>query len=197
MTPLSLLLAAALAGVVGFNVVNAVRGKFTFDLGWGRSFHRLGPIVVTMEAPRELVYETIAGPYLGRTPKSMRDHLQVETSGDDYALATHYTDFPLYTAETVELVEFDAPERVSFRHLRGPVPYAQEAFVLSEPDDGTTELEYTGELGIDFWGLGAVLARTWVVPWWEDVVRSSLEDTKEAAEGRAAARTRRDADDGG
>lgn len=198
MTLVSLLLAAALLVVLAVTVGLAIRGKLTLDLGWGRSVHPLGPIVLDIEAPRELAYQSIAGPYLGRTPKRMRDHLDVLEQGDDYALATHYTTFPLYTAETVELVQFDAPGRVSFRHLRGPVPHAEEAFELTEVDDGTTELTYTGELGMDFWGLGSLLARRWVVPTWEAVVRDSLADIKAIAERRAEARARRGAlDDAG
>ena len=33
----------------------------------GRSIHQLGPITATIRAPRELTYEIIAAPYLGRT----------------------------------------------------------------------------------------------------------------------------------
>ncbi|CAN5866861.1 hypothetical protein BH23ACT12_BH23ACT12_03320 [soil metagenome] len=48
----------------------------------GRSVHSLGPIEVIIDAPRELVYETISSPYLGRTPKALKDEIQVlERSG--------------------------------------------------------------------------------------------------------------------
>lgn len=194
-----LTLALALLGVLAFFASLAVRGQLTLDLGWGRSIHQLGPLVVDIEAPRELVFESISGPYLGRTPKQMRDHLDVLEKGEDFALAAHYTEFALYTAETVEIVHFEPPERVSFRHVRGPVPYADEAFELTEADDGTTELTYSGELGMDFWGLGRLLARTWVVPTWEEEVSGSLENIREIAERRAEARARREArrtDDG-
>lgn len=166
------------------------RGKLTLDLGWGRSVHDLGPIEFHIEAPRELVFETISGPYLGRTPKQLRDHLHVIKQGETYALAAHYTDLSLYTAETVELVEFDAPDRISFFHLRGPVPHADEEFRLHAEGDGTT-LVYTGELGIDFWALGRLAGKYWVVPTWEAQVRDSLANTERIAEQRAEARSRR------
>ena len=191
MVYLSAVLAVALVAVLSFFTAQGITGRMTLDLGWGRSLHDLGPIEIEMEAPRDLVFQVIAAPYLGRTPRSMRDHLEVLERGDDYALAAHYTEFSLYTATTVELVEFEEPERVTFTHLRGPVPHADEAFELAATDDGGTTLTYSGELGMDFWGLGSLLARVWVVPTWEDVVRSSLADTKDSAEERARARAER------
>lgn len=180
-----LLLFAAFTGLM-------TQGKLTLDLGWGRTFHDLGPIEYRIEAPPELVFETISAPYLGRTPKHLRDHLEVIEKGETYALAAHYTEFALYTAETVELVQFEDPDRITFHHLRGPVPHAEEEFRL-EGDDGETTLVYSGELGIDFWLFGRLAGRYWVVPTWEEEVRTSLDSTKEIAERRADARARREA----
>jgi hypothetical protein len=87
------------------------------------------------------------------------------------------------TATTVETVGFDAPERVRFRLVRGPVPHVVETFVLRDLAD-ETELEYTGELGTDFWGIGrfwgAAVARRW-----EAAVATSLEAVRAEAERRA------------
>ena len=65
-----------------------------------------------------------------------------------------------------------------------------ESHVVHEEDDGTALL-YRGELGIDYWAVGAAAARFWVVPNWERVVRQSLDATREGAERLAAARARR------
>lgn len=184
---------AGLAGSAGGWLWWMTNGKLTLDLGWGRSFHEVGPITARIEAPRSLVFEQIASPYLGRTPKDARDRLQVWERGADMVVARHVSKVSFYTAETVEAVRFEEPERVVFRHLRGPVPHATEEFVLSEDDDDAevTHVEYRGELGIDFWFLGRLAGRYWVVPEWERQVRPHVQQLKEGGESRAAARRRR------
>lgn len=90
---------------------------------------------------------------------------------------------PLVTT-TLETVRFEPPERIHFRLVRGPVPYVLERFHLREAEAGT-ELEYSGELGIDLWAAGrwwgALVARRW-----EAAVRASLGEVKAEAERRAA-----------
>jgi hypothetical protein len=183
-------LGVALAGGTATLLSLMARGRLTLDTGWGRTVTSLGPISVTIDAPRELVFDFIASPYLGRAPREVREHLDVWERGADMVIAAHRSRVAGYVAETVEAVRFERPDRVTFRHLRGPVPHAAESFELSEHGDGTT-LVYRGEVGIDFWVLGAAAARFWVVPTWERVVRESLASTKEGAERLATARARR------
>jgi hypothetical protein len=90
----------------------------------------------------------------------------------------------------VEAVGFEPPERIRFRHLRGPVPHVIEEFRLTEEGEASG-LEYRGELGIDFWWLGRLAARVWAVPNWDRVVRAAMEKTKAGAEARHEARRRR------
>ena len=183
-----------LAGGIGSLVALMARGRLTLDTGWGRTVTPLGPITMKVEAPRELVFDYLASPYLGRTPREVQRHLQVWERGSDMVVAAHLSRLRGYTAETVEAVRFERPDRVVFRHLRGPVPHAQESFVLTD-DDGSTALEYRGEVGLDFWGLGKLAAVAWVVPTWERVVRESLDATKLGAEQLNAARARRERPD--
>ena len=102
----------------------------------------------------------------------------------------HRTKVGFYTAENTETVRFEEPERVSFRHVRGPVPHAVEEFVLHEDGEGTG-FEYRGEIGLDLWLVGRLAARWWVRPVWEAEVRRSMEQAKEGSEARAAAQARR------
>jgi hypothetical protein len=169
-------------------------GRLHLDLGWGRSTHELGPITIRIAAPPELVFEIIAAPYLGRTPRD--SGIEVLARSDDLAVAAHRTKVHFYTARTVEAVEFDAPARVGFRHLTGPVPHAVEQFTLEESGEGT-ELRYGGEVGIDFFVLGRLAGRHWVRPQWERTVREHLEDLKQRAELRAERGARRTASSGG
>jgi hypothetical protein len=166
------------------------RGRLTLDADLGRSFHPLGPLTVEIDAPRDLVYEQLSAPYLGRTPRETAATLEVIERGSDMVVARHFSKVAFYTSETVESVRFEAPGHISFRHLRGPVPHAVEAFELAERNGGT-ELVYTGELGIDFWALGNLAGRYWVTPTWLGIVRQHLEEVKTAAEARAEARRRR------
>jgi hypothetical protein len=175
-------LGALLIALVAGMFLLLAMGRLHLDLGWGRSLHELGPVTIRIAAPRELVFEIISAPYLGRTPGG--SGIKVVARGDTIAVAAHHTKVHFYTARTVEVVEFEPPTRVGFRHLTGPVPHAVEQFALAELE-GATELRYDGELGIDFFVLGRIAARHWVRPQWERAVREHLDDLRERAEQRA------------
>jgi hypothetical protein len=176
------------AGVAAAGYVGLVTGACPLDLGVGRRVRPLGPQVVEMAAPREVVFEVIAEPYLGRAPRALADKLRVLERGGDMVLAAHFT--PLggrlgLVAQTVETVRFSRPERVDFRLVRGPVPHVVEAFELSEEAGGAgTRLAYSGEIGADLWWAGerwcALVARRW-----EQTVAASLAAVKAEAERRA------------
>jgi hypothetical protein len=170
---------AAAAGYLG--LVTAV---VPIDLGIGRRVRPLGPRTVTIGAPREVVFDVIAQPYLGRTTRAMREKVHVLQAGSDIALAAHHT--PIrgrLVATTVETVRFTRPDRVEFRLVRGPVPHVVEEFLLTERD-GHTELAYHGELGTDLGPAG----RRWgdlVARRWEHTVSETLDAIRTEAERRA------------
>jgi hypothetical protein len=177
------------AGVTAAGYVGLVTGACPVDLGVGRRVRPLGPQLIDMAAPREVVFDVIAEPYLGRAPRALADKLRVLERGSDMVLAAHFT--PLggrlgLVAQTVETVRFTRPERVDFRLVRGPVPHVVEAFVLTERASGVgTRLAYSGEIGADLWLLGqrwcALVARRW-----EQTVAASLAAVKAEAERRAS-----------
>jgi hypothetical protein len=176
--------AAALGAGVTALLALLTRGNVTIDLGVGRTIRPLGPLSVRIEAPRETVFDILAAPYLGRTPRAMKSKLEVIERGEDMALAAHYTSVGRLVARTVETVRFERPTRIHFRLVRGPVPHVVEQFLLEEVT-GATELEYRGELGVDLWELG----RWWgdrVARKWEAAVRASLAGAKAEAERGAA-----------
>ena len=177
------------AGVAAAGYVGLVTGACPIDLGVGRRVRPLGPQLVDMAAPREVVFDVIAEPYLGRAPRALADKLRVLERGHDMVLAAHFT--PLggrlgLVAQTVETVRFTRPERVEFRLVRGPVPHVVEAFVLTEQAGGAgTRLAYDGEIGADLWGVG----QRWcalVAGRWEQTVAASLAGVKAEAERRAS-----------
>ena len=176
---------AAAAGSVGY--LGLVTGRLTLDLGIGRRTRVLGPQVLEIAAPRELVFDVIAQPYLGRATRVQQEKIQVLERGDGMVLAAHRTAVGRgLVTQTVETVAFTRPDAVDFRLVRGPVPHVRERFSLTD-DGGRTRLEYTGEMGTDGWALGAgwgaVVARRW-----EATVADSLATVKSEAERRHALR---------
>ena len=181
------------AGAAAAGYVGLVTGACPLDLGLGRRVRPLGPQQLEMAAPREVVFDVIAEPYLGRTARALADKLRVLEAGSDMVLAAHFT--PLggrlgLVAQTVETVRFTRPERVDFRLVRGPVPHVVEAFVLTERPAGGTLLAYQGEIGADLWAAGQWWCEL-VAGRWEQTVAASLAAVKAEAERRAANSTAR------
>lgn len=171
----------AAAGVVGYRAL--VSGQLTLELGIGWRSRALGPQVVDIAAPRELVFDVIAQPYLGRATRAQQERIQVLERGAGMVLAAHRTPVGRgLVTQTVETVTFTRPDTVDFRLVRGPVPYVRERFSLTG-DGGRTRLEYTGEMGTDGWALGAGWAAV-VARRWEATVAGSLATLKSEAERR-------------
>ena len=152
----------ALAAAKLFDLL--VEGALTLDTGLGRRVQPLGPCSWQIAAPRELVFELIEGPYR-RTPRALREKLEVWERGGDMVLAAHMTQVGRRKVTTVETVRFGPPERIHFRLVRGPVPHVAERFELEDSGSGETTLTWVGELGTDFGPLGewfgACVARSW------------------------------------
>jgi hypothetical protein len=64
----------AILGAFGGDLL-LVRGALTLDLRIGRRTRRLGPLTERIAAPPETVFDVIAAPYLGKTPRAMKDKL--------------------------------------------------------------------------------------------------------------------------
>ncbi len=173
-------------------------GRLTLDIGWGRRIRPLGPRTVRVAAPREIVFDHIAVPYLSATPpRELRAKVEILERGADMVVAAHRTKVGRITTVTVESVTFARPDEIAFRLLRGPVPFVTERFRLRDVDGGAaTELEYAGELGTDLWWLG----ERWgdlVAGYWERAVVGALAALKGSAEAAAARSAAREARGGG
>jgi hypothetical protein len=179
-----LAVATAVGTVAAATFLGLVTAAAPLDLGIGRRTRPLGPQTVDIGAPREVVFDVLAEPYLGRATRAMREKISVLERGSDMVLAAHRTPIRgALVATTVETVRFSRPHRVDFRLVRGPVPHVVERFVLTEQPFGT-RLEYAGELGTDLWALG----RRWgagVAGRWERAVAATFHDVRAEAERRA------------
>ena len=174
-------IAAGLAGRKGYRLLTS--GALTLDPDLGRRLQPLGPLVQTIDAPQEVVFDLIAGPYLGKTPRALADKLEVWERGSDMVLAAHFTQVKCGITTTLETVRFQRPERIDFRLVRGPVPHLAESFMLSEGERGT-ELRWQGELGTDLWAIGDWWGKR-VAHAWTRAVAVSLQTLAAEAERRA------------
>lgn len=184
MLPLTIPLSSAMAiGCAAFLL--GVQGRLTIDLDIGRTWRRLGPLEQDIAAPVETVFDVVAAPYLGRTPKAIENKLRVIERGADLVLAEHFTPVTRHLhATTLETVSFERPGLITFRLMRGPVAAVTETFEILPTSVGT-HFVYTGEMGADLWLLG----RWWtgiVGRKWEATVEGSVGAIKVEAERRAA-----------
>lgn len=175
--------AATLGGVVYGTYVGLVTGRITVDLGVGRRTRPLGPLVVDIYAPPEVVYDAATAPYAERRPRAIQEKVHILGRTDRMVLAAHHTPVGKHlTAVTVETVTLDPPQRIDFRLLRGPVPHVAETFAL-EPTPTGTRLTYTGQLGTDLGRLGSLwgdlVAHSWI-----HAVETSLAAIKTESERR-------------
>ncbi len=177
--------AGLVAGASAAGYVGLVTGRLSVDLELGRRTRPLGPLVVDIAAPREVVYAAATAPYAVRRPRAMAEKVQILERGEGMVLAAHRT--PVgggLVAVTVETVTFTPPERIGFRLVRGPVPHVAETFELAQTPSGT-RLTYNGELGTDLGAIGQrwgdLVARSWTT-----TVERSLETIRVESERRSA-----------
>jgi len=67
---------AAGAGYLGL-----VTGAVPVDLNLGRRVRPLGPQAIDIAAPRQLVFDIVAQPYLGRTTRAMSEKVRIIERG--------------------------------------------------------------------------------------------------------------------
>lgn len=91
--------------------------------------------------------------------------------------------------KTLEEVRLYPEERITFRHLKGPLHHASEEFRLEEAPEGT-RITYRGQIEcrMPFLpGIGWLVALLYVRPKWGSVVKRHMGLLKEAAESGAPA----------
>ena len=179
--PAAVAAAALAAGTALYR--SLLTGRVTLDLGVGRRTRALGPLSVDIAAPPETVFAA-AAPYAERRPRALMEKVHILERTDQMVLAAHHTPVGKHlTAVTVESVILDPPSRLTFRLVRGPVPYVVETFTLAPTLDGT-RLTYSGELGTDLGRVGELWGNL-VIHSWVAAVQTTLGAIKAESERRS------------
>ena len=147
---------------------------------------RLKSHAVTINAPRELVYQKMTSFGKGRLQGDNNESSRVISQDGNNLVVEFRTKAGPFSYTTIEQVTLEAPERITFKHLRGPLHYAWEEFALNEAD-GNTELVHSGEL---VWSrlplvgwLGGLL---YTKPVFERTIEKHMKQIKVTCEARAA-----------
>lgn len=147
----------------------------------------LRPHTVSITAPRKLVFQMMSHFGRGRLPGDNNESSKVLEHEDNHLVVEFTTKTPVGTYTTVEEVRLYSPERITFKHLSGPLRYAREEFALEEVDERHTDLTHSGEFvwhDTPLYGwLGGIL---YIRPVFERTMLKHMAQIKQAAEARAA-----------
>jgi hypothetical protein len=182
-------LAVVLSGVTVALLLEIVRGHVAVRIPWGRRFYPLEERLQEIDAPRSVVVDLLRAAARGATPGLTREErCSVVDEQDGLIVNESITPSVYGPVEAMELVRVE-PDRVTYRHLSGPLPGTEEEFVLGETD-GRTTVTYRGRIPISFWGLGGLVAKALVLPEYNRLIGVHMDALKRTAEGRAGRRRR-------
>ena len=99
---------------------------------------------VIIRAPREMVFQKMSSFGKGRPTGDGGEYSRVLERTGDTIVAEFKTLAGVFTVTTIEEVVLEPPHRITFRHIKGPLHYAREEFVLRDVDGGTA-LKHGGE----------------------------------------------------
>ena len=150
---------------------------------------RLQQQSVTIQAPRPAVFALISsfgggledGDSLAKDEEGQR---LVERDGNRLLMEFHSRD-GRKTYRTLEEVMLYPEERITFRHVEGPLHLSQEEFVFTEAGSGTV-MTHNGVIECRMHWLpaaGWAVARFYVKGRYERLVLRHMNDLKERAEG--------------
>ena len=138
-----------------------------------------------VKAPRELVFQTITS--FGRRHRrdSSGDSSRLVSRDGDRLTVEFRTRAGPFIYTTLEEITLHPPDRVTFRHLDGPLHCAFEEFTLADVD-GDTELGYGGRF---IWSrlpvIGWIGAMVYTRPLFERAVARHMAHIRETCEARA------------
>ncbi len=143
------------------------------------------PQEILIQAPPPLVWEMLAATGHGRLPGSPNRARVVEQRSDQAALIEFISPNNGKLLTTLEEVTFYPPDRITFQHLTGPLPYVWEEFRLA-PEGAHTRLSYRGTYRAPYGPLGWLIGPVIIQPIADRLVREHMEEVQHAAEARYA-----------
>ena len=138
-------------------------------------------------APRELVFQMLSAFGKGSLPGAEGESSRVVERDGNVILAEFLSVSGNRTYRTLENVVLYPPERITFEHVEGPLPFSEEEFTLAEREAGT-RLAYVGKIECKIsWmpGMGWLIALLYARPKYNSVIRNHMKRLKSAAEARA------------
>ena len=85
---------------------------------------------VLIDAPREMVYQKMTAFGRGRLQGDNNESSKVISRNDDTLVAEFKTKAGFFSYTTLEEITLGDGKRITFKHLKGPLAYAWEEFVL-------------------------------------------------------------------
>ena len=175
-------------------IPEAASNKLTIanQRNWTRKMKvRLRQQSVTIRAPRSVVFELISsfgedglGTDAGDSASGIDESSRlVQREGNRLLMEFHSRD-GRKTYRTLEEVMLYPEERITFRHLEGPLHHSQEEFVFTEVDS-ETKMTHNGEIECRMhWlpGAGWTVARFYVKRHYERLVLRHMNALKDRAE---------------
>lgn len=141
---------------------------------------------VLIKAPRELVFQMMSSIGSGRIKGDNNESSKVLCRDGNHLIAQFRTKAGPLWYTTIEEIDFEPPERITFKHLSGPLHYAWEEFVYNDVD-GDTEVIHNGEfIWHPFPVIGKLAGLMYTRPAFERVIDKHMKVIKDAAEERAA-----------
>ena len=141
---------------------------------------------VLIKAPREKVFQKLSSFGRGQMKGDNNETSRVLSRDGDTIIAEFKTKAGPVTYTTVEEVTLEPPDRITFRHLEGPLHYAWEEFVFNDVD-GDTELVHNGEF---IWSriplVGWLGGMVYTKPMFERVIEKHLAQIKVNSDAHAA-----------
>ena len=148
---------------------------------------QLRPHSVVIEAPVAMVYQKMSSFGKGRLQGDNNESSNVISRDGDTLVAEFKTTAGPFSYTTVEEITLEPDQRITFKHLKGPLAYAWEEFVLSDVGNGNTELVHNGEF---IWKriplLGRLGGRFYTKPVFERTIAKHMQQIKVGCEARAA-----------
>lgn len=146
---------------------------------------RLTPQCISIDAPCPLVWELITSVGRGQLPGSKNRANLVERKGDNVLIVEFITQAGSKTYTTLEEMVLYPPDRITYRHLSGPLPYVREEIRLREQGEKRTLLLYRGVFGTRS-PAGYLLGPLYIRPLFDKLAYEHLLEIQAAAEARAA-----------